>query len=123
MTLRILTTGRLVSDPRLRTSAKGREYITAMLRASVEARSEDEPDSVLVSVIAFEAAAVERLKALAKGDSVSVSGPARLTSWTGRDGEESTGLSVVAEAALTAYGVRKRKVAADDGTPFDDPLP
>jgi single-stranded DNA-binding protein len=92
MSLRLLASGALISDPQSRESAK-RPFTTATLRAEG-----DEP--VLVSIIAFGDES-RRLLELAKGDELAVLGRARLTIWTGRDGVERHGLSVMAEQLTT----------------------
>jgi single-stranded DNA-binding protein len=124
MSLRVLVAGKLVSDPQVRTAKNGKPFATAILRVSVEARAEGDPDNLLCNVIAFEADAVARLTTLGKGDSVAVSGPARVTRWRSKDDAEHTGLAVTAEAALSPYGVRKRASPhKDDGAPFNDEIP
>jgi len=61
-----------------------------------------------VSVIAFDANAVAGLLALQRGDSASIAGRAKLSSWT-KDGEEKHGLSVVADKVLTIYQIDKKR--------------
>jgi single-stranded DNA-binding protein len=82
--------------------------MTATLRTPTAA----EEGAVLVSVIAFDHDAQAALGKLRKGDAASVTGRAALKSWTGRDGELRTGLSVVAERVMSAYQVRKQRPAA-----------
>lgn len=107
--LTILAVGNLIRDPESRTSSKGKPYATALLRVpSAEA------DAMLVSIIAFNADAVQALQAHAKGDEVAVAGRAGLRSWEGRDGEQH-GLSVVADKVLSAYMVAKKRAAATEG--------
>ncbi len=101
--LTVVAAGNLVRDPERRTSARGKDFATGLLRgASAEA------DALLVSVIAFNADAVEALLTHAKGDEVAVAGRAGLRSWQGKDGEQN-GLSVVADKVLSAYMVGKRR--------------
>jgi single-stranded DNA-binding protein len=96
VSLYLLATGALIADPQSRDGPKG-PFTTATIRVAGD-------DPVLVSSIAFGDAA-ERLLEFAKGDAISVSGRARLTSWTGRDGAEKHGLSLVVEqlAALKPH--------------------
>jgi single-stranded DNA-binding protein len=61
-------------------------------------------DSLLVSVIAFQETA-ERLARRRAGDTVSLTGSAKLLSWE-KDGETHHGLAVTASALLTTYDVR-----------------
>jgi single-stranded DNA-binding protein len=88
-----LGTGPLVGDPQRRAGAKG-SFTTATIRTSGD-------EAVLVSIIAFGADG-ERLLEFSKGDALAVSGRARLTKWTGRDGVEKHGLSLVAEQIAAA---------------------
>jgi single-stranded DNA-binding protein len=105
MSLHVLALGTLVADPQQRTSSGGKVYVTANLRTPTD------EDAVLVSVVAFSDSAKAALLALGKGDSVSVTGRAKLTAWTGKEGEQRQGLSVVADAVLSAYAVGKKRDA------------
>ena len=66
-------------------------------------------ESVLTSLIAFDADAKVALMRLHRGDALAVIGQARLTSWTGKDGEIKRGLGITAESVISIYEVRKRK--------------
>jgi len=98
MSLHVLASGALIGDPQRREGAKG-EFAIATIRASGE-------ETVLVSIIAFGDEAEHLLK-LSKGDQLAVSGRARLTSWTGRDGVEKHGISLVAEQIASAKPRRR----------------
>jgi single-stranded DNA-binding protein len=112
----MLASGALVADPQRREGQKGPFAI-----ATIRAADGDEP--ALVSGIAFGENA-ERLLGFVKGDALAVSGRARLTSWTGRDGAKKHGVSIVADQIAaakprpkTAAGARRqsprgRKVSA-----------
>ena len=99
MSLYILATGSLAADPVRRTGAKG-DYATGLLRTATD------DGSVLISLIAFNDAA-EALLEHRHGSTLSVSGRARLSSWTGRDGAECHGLAVVAEQITSAAAARR----------------
>jgi single-stranded DNA-binding protein len=90
--LHLLASGTLIAEPQRREGAKG-AFATAAIRASGV-------EGAVVSVIAFQQAA-DRLLGLTKGDAVSVSGQAKLTSWTSRDGTERRGISVTVEHLIT----------------------
>jgi len=108
--LSVLCSGALIADPRRRTSANGNEYATAALRVACE-----DGEAIIASLICFDEHAVTALVALSKGDSCAIAGRARLSSWTGKDGNEAHGLSVTADRVLTAYAAGKmRKAARDD---------
>jgi single-stranded DNA-binding protein len=103
--LSALATGTLVSDPKQRTGAGGRLYVTATLRVATE------DDSILVMTIAFNSTAQRALMSLSKGDTAAVTGRAKLTSWD-KDGETRHGLSVVAEQVMTHYQLERRRARA-----------
>jgi single-stranded DNA-binding protein len=100
MSLHILATGSLTADPVRRTGASGKDFATATLRVATD------DDAVLVSLIAFGDAA-ETLLAHRQGSALAVAGRAKLSSWTGRDGAEHHGLSVVAEQIASASAARR----------------
>jgi len=83
-----LATGVLIADPQRRTAANGNQFATGQLRVPVEG------EPVIVSVIAFGDEAA-RILEFSKGYPLSVSGKVRPTSWTGRDGIEKHGLTLV----------------------------
>jgi single-stranded DNA-binding protein len=93
VSLHVLAGGTLIANPQRREGAKG-PFTTATIRADGE-------EAVLVSAIAFGDAA-ERLLTLSKGDALAVSGRTRLTNWTGRDGIEKHGISLVVEQIAAA---------------------
>ena len=66
------------------------------------------------------------LAALAKGAEVYVEGRLSLTAWTGKDGQQRTGLSVAVwrVEVLGRIGNNRPAKACDeqDAVPFDDPL-
>lgn len=99
MSLHVLALGSLVADPVRRTGAKG-NFATATLRVATE------DGAILVSAIAF-AAAAESLLVLRQGGAVAVSGRARLSKWTSRDGQERHGLAIVAEQVASAGAARR----------------
>jgi single-stranded DNA-binding protein len=101
--LGVLIGGRLIRDPQVRTGQGGKSFTTALVRVPVDQGE----DSLLVSVIAFQETA-ERLARLKAGDSVSLTGSAKLSSWE-KDGEMHHGLAVTASALLTTYDVRQRR--------------
>lgn len=103
MSLAVLITGRLIAEPEHRTGAN-----KAFTLARVSAATDD--GDILASVIAFDQAA-EQLGALSKGDTVAISGKAKLSTWTGRDGAFKAGLSVTAESVLTVYHLRRKRQA------------
>jgi single-stranded DNA-binding protein len=117
MSLYVLATGSLTADPVRRTGASGKDYATASLRVSTD------DDPVLISVIAFGEQA-EQLLAHRQGSALAVSGRAKLSSWTGRDGAEHHGLSVVAEQVASASAARRaeaeRRREARAHTALDD---
>src|ERR1051325_8369349 len=104
MSLFALASGSLIADPNRRTSGKGSDFAIATLRTATE------DGSILVSLIAFGVQA-EELLGHKQGDALSISGRAKLTEWTGRDGEQHHGLSLVVEQIASAAGARRADAA------------
>jgi single-stranded DNA-binding protein len=100
MSVYAMATGVLIAAPQQREGAKG-QFATGTLRTT-----NDGADAVLVSIIAFGDQS-EQLLRLARGNALSVSGRARLTTWVGRDGAEKHGLSIVGEQIACLKPARK----------------
>ena len=118
--LSVLIEGTRIAAPVQRTSAKGTPFVTVQVRCSG-----DDGESVLCSVIAFQASAAEALAALAAGDTVAVAGPAALSQWE-KNGEHRVGLKVTATRVLTVYEAGMRRKAASQSQerePRDDRAP
>ena len=99
MSLHMLATGALISDPVRRAGAKG-DFATGTLRVA----SDD--GSVLVSLISFSGHAEQLLEHKA-GDMLAVAGRAKLTEWTGKDGAARHGLSLVVDQLASAAATRR----------------
>ena len=99
--IRVLATGTLYAAAQARTSAAGKPFTTAKLRA-------DGKDGVFVwcSLIAFGEQG-ERLAALKEGAALSVSGRCEVSAWINRDGEAAGGLSLVIDELATLRGKPK----------------
>ena len=109
-----LASGTLIADPQRREGRKG-GFATATIRVQAE------DDAVLVSTIVFGDAA-EQLLGLSKGDAVSVGGRATISTWTGRDGVEKHGLSIVADQ-IAAAKPQRRSLARREVRCIDRPSP
>lgn len=103
MTITALIVGKLLADPETRTGSSGKPFTTARLLAGTD----DEP--CFCSVIAFGTVA-EQLAALAKGDTVAMTGRTRPKAWL-KDGEPKAGLDIVADQLLTAYHLKRKRAA------------
>ena len=86
MSFHALISGILTADPQARDGQKGR-FATASIRSVAG------EDAVVASVIAFGPLA-EQMLTFSKGDALAVSGPAKLNTWTGKDGLERHGISI-----------------------------
>ena len=106
--LNVLITGKLVKDPRSGIGKNGSDWTSVSVRVPVQPDSEGAADSIFCSVIAFgdEAAKLARLSS---GDAVSVSGTAKLSTWTGKDGVTKPTMDVQATGILTAYQLRQKR--------------
>ena len=104
MSLYLLATGMLISDPARRTGAKGADFATATIRVATD------DGAILISAIAFGELAAQLL-AQHRGDALAVSGRARLSEWTGRAGETHHGISLVVEQLASASAARRAGAA------------
>jgi single-stranded DNA-binding protein len=108
MSLDLLASGSLIRDPQVKTSSNGNAYTAALL--SVATGGEDRQ---IVSVIAWGSVG-EKLARFKAGDSISVTGPAKLGIYE-KNGETRPSLSVTANGILSAYEARKRRGDTGDG--------
>jgi hypothetical protein len=112
-----LITGRLHTSAERRTSASGREFVTCRLRVAVGS------ESLLCSVIAFDAKACDALLALSVGESVALAGELTPKVWTPEGKEPRVSLDLLAHAVLSAYSVRRKRAAATTATNSRPDLP
>mgnify|MGYP000918858041 CR=1 FL=1 len=117
--IRALCTGTLYGDPQTRTSANGKPFTVAKLRA-------DSKDGAAVwcSMIAFGEVG-ERLASLQQGAALSVSGRIEVSAWINRDGEAAGGLSMMVDELATLKGKPKPRTPKPRqpetaGAGFDD---
>jgi len=103
MTLHVLAVGTLTADPMQRTSQSGNAFATGNIRVITEA------EPVFVSLIGFGEQAQE-LPAHRQGSTIAISGRAKLSTWTGRDGAEKHGFSLVVEQVASASAARRADV-------------
>ena len=118
MTMNAFVAGELLRDPERRTSAKGTDYVTALLKAGEE----------LVNLSAFDTGIADRLAALRKGAALAVSGRLQARPYTDRDGTTlRAGLGVVVSELMPASlpptkAAPRSKKAAAGSEPFDDDI-
>lgn len=113
--------GRLGRDPEQRTTAAGKTMVTGSMVVDL-GRDGEMPE--WFSILSFGTIG-EALAKHQKGDMVAVSGKLSKSSWTGRDGTERSGFSVLIDTVSSARTVRtgKPKVRPrEDAAPFDDAL-
>ena len=101
--MNVMIDGVLTSDPKLRESKTGGPFLTANMRAAG-----DDRNLIWVSVIAFDAATVEAMAALKKGDAATLVGPASIKTWE-QDGAHRVSLSVTACRALSVNDAKPKK--------------
>jgi|GEM_PF-398050 len=132
-----LITGKLIKAPELKTGQSGKYYCQFLLSVSV---GEDKP--TIVSGMAFTETA-EKIARLQKGDALSIVGALKPSEWVDKaTGVTKHGLSITANASLSAYDIKKRRPKAEsaanpdytnngangassskyDSMPFNDPL-
>jgi single-strand DNA-binding protein len=104
-----LISGKLVRDPIIKTGPSGKPFCNFMLAVFT---GDEKP--TFLSGIAFQDVA-QRIGKLAKGDSLSVAGSLKPSQWTDKQtGEIKNGLNVTVSACLSAYDVKKRRLATDE---------
>lgn len=129
--IHVLLTGTLYDTPARRVARNGNPFATAKLLADASDGS-----AVWCSMIAF-AEAGERLATLHAGESVSVTGKARLSQWEDAEGKPRAGLDVTVTEVLSLRQAsragfrRPREIrpdqaeaepASETAIPFDDDL-
>ncbi len=88
--------GRLVADPELKNSQKGRSY--CRMRIAVTGRrskGDSNPEALYVDVTTFGGEAEACARHLSQGSKVAVSGRLSYREWTGKDGSKRSAYSVV----------------------------
>lgn len=103
MTITAALMGTVVKDSDLRTSARGNRWLSVTLRDS------DAEGATFVQCSVFGSAA-EALGAVTAGEALFVEGTLKLGTYTGRDGQERTGLQLACHRAeRPGIGDRKPK--------------
>lgn len=91
--------GRLFRTAETRFSQNGNPYALAKVRVSA-----DDGESHFVSVIAFDQLAQDALLALDDGDSVSLTGPLKVSVFNGKPS-----ISMTAHRVLSSYHIRRKR--------------
>ena len=108
-----LITGSIVSDPRSGISKSGTEWSNCVVRCPCgQNRETGDQESAFVQIAAFGTEA-GKLSRLTRGDSVSATGALKPSEYQAKDGTTRHGLSLTAQAIITAYGISKKR--GDDG--------
>lgn len=103
-----LVAGKMAKPPRVGQSKNGKAYCAVSIRAPVAPGEGGEAESVFVSGLAFGADA-EALGRLGPGDSVAVTGNAKLQSWESPEGKTYLGLNLMVTGVLSAYQLRQKR--------------
>lgn len=96
------TYGRLGRDPEQRTTASGKPMVTASVVVNL---GRDADVSEWFSLVSFGAAG-EALAMHVKGDMIAVSGTLTKSIWTGKDGAERSGFSILVDTVASARTVQ-----------------
>jgi len=107
-----LIAGRIQGTPAQRSSKNGKPFVVAKVLASA---GDGDGESLFVNVIAFDDGPCAALLALADGDAVSLAGSLTPKVWTDKQGNVRPALDLVAHQVLTAYHVRHKRDAMEDG--------
>jgi len=106
--------GRLGRDPEMK-MVKGGTMAMVSLAIAVDefTKTGEQPKSTWVNVKLFGDKATAAAENLAKGDRCYVEGKLSLDSWTGKDGQERHGLSMLANVAQPLGKIGQRRPKAD----------
>lgn len=104
--LNILVSGTLYSS-QSRVSGKGNSYLTGSIRVPMKAGDKD----MFISFIAFSDSVQGAISTLEPGEALSVSGPGELKSWTGKDGTEKHGISIIVDHVMTNMPAERERPA------------
>ncbi len=107
-----LLSGKLAADPKAHTANNGNTFATCRVWVATGAE-----DRLSVSVIAFDAATVAGLLALATGDAVSLAGELTPKVWADKAGVAKPSADLKAHKLLTAYHVQRTRTTMQEGTP------
>lgn len=107
----LLVSGTLIARPAECASRNGNKYVRCQLRANAG------DETFLVSLIAFDEHICKALLALDKGDSASVTGTGKPSTWTGRDNAPCLGLNLKVEQLMTQYSLTKKRAASKGERP------
>ncbi|WP_213780111.1 single-stranded DNA-binding protein [Caballeronia sp. dw_276] len=111
-----LVGGKLFKKPEERRSGSGKSFVVANLNVCAT-----DGEWFFVQVVAFRDTVKTNLLAMDEGDSVSLTGPLKISTYEDRHGTTKPSVSMVAQQVMTAYQVsRKRKAVAE---PSDAPMP
>jgi single-stranded DNA-binding protein len=99
-----LITGTLFKQAEARQSKAGKTFVTAKLTVA-----DADQQRQFVNLIAFREPVCDALLALNAGDSVAVTGPLKVSTWTDKNGETRISYDLTAEGAMTLYAVRKKR--------------
>lgn len=112
-----LVGGKLFKKPEERRSGSGKSFVVANLNVCAT-----DGEWFFVQVVAFRDTVKTELLAMDEGDSVSLTGPLKISTYEDRHGTTKPSVSMVAQQVMTAYQVaRKRKAVerADGQRPPD----
>lgn len=112
----VLTSGKLIKQPELKTGQSGKPYCQFLLGVSV-----GEPENIVVSGVAFGDTAA-RISKLSKGDALSIVGALKPPEWQDKSTSETRhGLSVTVSSVLSVYDISKKRKTETNTTQQDSP--
>lgn len=106
-----LIAGRLRGAVTVRQSTNGNTFATWRMAAA-----DKDGDSLLCACIAFSQTAINTVQALTDGDSLAVSGEAKISHWTDGQGVARDGLDIRVHAVMTAYHLGRKRKAGEPQT-------
>lgn len=116
-----LITGKLFKAAEARTSKNGNTFVTATMTVA-----DADQQRQFVKLICFREPVCDQLLALATGDSLAVSGPLKVSTYTAKDGSTRISYDLTVETCMTMYQLSKKRAksqASQDDQPDRAPAP
>ncbi|WP_182910111.1 single-stranded DNA-binding protein [Burkholderia pseudomallei] len=111
MSIDALVSGRLYSKPEARISSGGKHFVCFKLLAA-----DADGENQFCNVVVFSDVVKQAALSLDAGDSCSISGPLKFSTYQARDDSVKVSVGVVAHAVMSPYTVRRKREAAQQAS-------
>lgn len=111
MSIDALVSGRVYAKPEERTGSSGKTFVSFKLLAA-----DADGENQFCNVVVFSDTVKQAALSFDAGDSCSISGPLKFSTYQARDDSVKVSVSVVAHAVLSPYTVRRKREAAQQAS-------